>query len=722
MKNALTACLFIVCFLLLVSASPSLANGFDTTKRRLVVASEATYPPFTIIDKDSKPTGFSIELLREVGKAVNLDLEINIGYWTFNKQGLIDGKIDVLPIVGRTPEREALFDFTVPYITLDGAAFALKSNTSISSFDDLKGKRILVMESDNAHEYVIRERLSSSITPVFSYQEAFKLLESGRYDAVICQRILGLTILNELGLNTIEPKKIALPRFRVEYSFAVKEGNSELVALLNEGLSIVIADKTYDALYLKWFGLTLEKKLSFREMIISALSFFVPFIILISVVAIFVLRREVKRRTKRLHNEVVSHKQTADALKVQQALLEMMERVSKVGGWQYEVQTELHTWTKGVFDIYGISEIALEPFVSSHFLDCYAPDERETIVSRLQSSIKTGEPYDMVLSLTSFDGVFKYIRLTGQAEMQDGKVHRLYGSIMDITQQKSIEQELIKLKNELEEKVSLRTKELNEKVDKLDKSQKAMLFMVEDLNGLTAQLKSERKKLEVSNKELEAFSYSVSHDLRAPLRAIDGYSRIVIEDYASKLDAEGVRLLNVIRESSQKMDTLIADLLSLSRVTRSEMKVVPVDMAALANSVFSELSVNGRCNNVMFTVANIPATHADLTLIRQVWVNLIDNALKYSSTKPSRTIEVGSTEHPEELVYFIKDNGVGFSPAYKDKLFETFHRLHADTEFEGTGVGLSVVRRIVTRHGGRVWADGVENEGATFWFSLPKRV
>lgn len=720
MRNALKAYLFIICLLLTVSASVSFANGFDTTKRRLVVASEATYPPFTIIDKDGKPTGFSIELLREVAKAVNLELDINIGYWTFNKQELIDGKIDVLPFVARIPERESVFDFTVPYITLTGAVFALKSNTTIKSFSDLKRKRILVMDSDNAHEYVIREKFKN-VTPVFSYQEAFKLLEKGNYDGVICQRLPGLTILNELGITTIEPKKIELPRFRVNFCFAVEEGDIELVELLNEGLSIVIADKTYDALYHKWFGPTLEKDLSFREMIISALYFFVPFIILISVVAIFILRREVKRRTKRLHNEVVSHKQTADALKVQQALLEMMERVSKVGGWQYEVQTELHTWTKGVFDIYGIPDISSEPFVSSHFLNCYAPDERERIEGTLLESIKTGSSYDLVLSLTSFDGVFKYIRLAVQAEQRDGKVYQLYGSIMDITQQKSIEQELIKLKDELEEKVSLRTKELNEKVDKLDKSQKAMLFMVEDLNGLTAQLKSERQKLEVSNKELEAFSYSVSHDLRAPLRAIDGYSRIVIEDYASKLDAEGVRLLNVIRESSQKMDTLIADLLSLSRVTRSEMKVVPVDMAALASSVFSELSVDDRCNNVMFTVADIPAAHADLTLIRQVWVNLIDNALKYSSTKPSRTIEVGSTEHPEELVYFIKDNGVGFSPAYKDKLFETFHRLHSDTEFEGTGVGLSVVRRIVTRHGGRVWADGVENEGATFWFTLPKR-
>jgi PAS domain S-box-containing protein len=263
-------------------------------------------------------------------------------------------------------------------------------------------------------------------------------------------------------------------------------------------------------------------------------------------------------------------------------------------------------------------------------------------------------------------------------------------------------------------------------------SRRALLGVVEDQQKAEAEIRKlnaelERRvrertaMLEAANKELEAFAYSVSHDLRAPLRAIDGYSRFVLEDYTEKLDDEGKRLLNVIRTNTQKMDQLITDLLGLSRVSRTEMKLSRIDMTTLVNSIYHEAALPEDQEKIIFSVEPLPDVFGDPTLIRQVWVNLISNAIKYNLPKEERRIEIGSHVENDMNVYYIKDTGVGFNPDYTHKLFGLFQRLHKAEEFEGTGVGLAIVKRIVLRHGGKVWAEGKVNEGATFWFSLPKK-
>jgi light-regulated signal transduction histidine kinase (bacteriophytochrome) len=222
-------------------------------------------------------------------------------------------------------------------------------------------------------------------------------------------------------------------------------------------------------------------------------------------------------------------------------------------------------------------------------------------------------------------------------------------------------------------------------------------------------------QLEASNKELESFSYSVSHDLRAPLRAVHGYARMLEEDYAARLDEEGRRLLSVVRASSTRMGQLIDDLLAFSRLGRQAPLRRPFDMTTLVQEVAAELG--GRAARI--DIASLPAANADASLLRQVWSNLIGNALKYSGKRPDAQVEIGGSKEPTENVYWVRDNGVGFDPRYSDKLFGVFQRLHRAEEFPGTGVGLAIVHRVVTRHGGRVWAEGRPGEGACFFFSLP---
>lgn len=227
------------------------------------------------------------------------------------------------------------------------------------------------------------------------------------------------------------------------------------------------------------------------------------------------------------------------------------------------------------------------------------------------------------------------------------------------------------------------------------------------------------KELERANGELDAFSYSVSHDLRAPLRAVDGFSRILLEEYAAGLDAEGRRLLGLVREGARNMGHLIDDLLAFSRAARGEVNRTKVDMAALARAAFREQLGDGGEGRIELRLGGLPEVQGDPALLKQVWGNLFSNAIKYSGRRATPIVEVSGGREADRLVFSVRDNGAGFDSAAAGRLFGVFQRLHSAREFEGTGVGLALVKRIVGRHGGDVWAEGREGEGATFGFWLP---
>jgi PAS domain S-box-containing protein len=238
------------------------------------------------------------------------------------------------------------------------------------------------------------------------------------------------------------------------------------------------------------------------------------------------------------------------------------------------------------------------------------------------------------------------------------------------------------------------------------------------IRDLNADLEMRARELESANKELESFSYSVSHDLRSPLRAIDGFSRLLEEDYTQVLDDEGKRLLAVIRSSSQRMGMLIDDLLAFSKLGRKALALEQVDMAALVGDALEEVRGAATAPAIDVQVGALPDAQADRTLLRQVWVNLISNGFKYSSRCAQPKVEIGSLADNGDVTYFVRDNGAGFDMRYYDKLFGVFQRLHRPEEFPGTGVGLAIVHRVISRHGGRVWAEGEVGKGATFFFTV----
>jgi PAS domain S-box-containing protein len=266
----------------------------------------------------------------------------------------------------------------------------------------------------------------------------------------------------------------------------------------------------------------------------------------------------------------------------------------------------------------------------------------------------------------------------------EGNIHGILGTYEDITEYKKAEEEIRALNVELEQRVALRT-----------------------------------AQLEATNKELEAFSYSISHDLRAPLRAIDGFTRVLEEDYGKILDEEGNRLCGVIRRSTRHMNDLIDSLLTLSRLSSTEMEYLSVDMESTVRSVFQELTTPESRARIEFSLGSLPAVTGDPIMLRQVWTNLIANAIKFSSRLDRARIRVECQRTSTEDIFSVRDNGAGFDMQYSDRLFGIFQRLHTTSEFEGTGVGLAIIQRAIHRHGGRVWAEGEVDKGSVFYFALP---
>jgi signal transduction histidine kinase len=239
-------------------------------------------------------------------------------------------------------------------------------------------------------------------------------------------------------------------------------------------------------------------------------------------------------------------------------------------------------------------------------------------------------------------------------------------------------------------------------------------------NQVEERVEQRTAELEESNKELEAFSYSVSHDLRAPLRALDGFSQAMLDDFGPQLPEEGQRYLKTIRYSAQQMSTLIDALLEFSRFNRQELDKQAVDTSKLVHSALDELGFPWQGRQVEIRIGDLPVSSGDPVLLKQVWINLLSNALKYTNKREKAEIEIGSTKVNGAEAFFVRDNGTGFDMRYADKLFGVFERLHRMEDYEGTGIGLAMVQRIVKRHGGRVWADAALDRGATFHFTLTK--
>ena len=381
--------------------------------------------------------------------------------------------------------------------------------------------------------------------------------------------------------------------------------------------------------------------------------------------------------------DVTERKRAEEELAETTGLLERTQQISKTGGWEYDLATGNLTWTDEVYRIYG-SDRRYGPVELERALSAFDPESAPIIREALDRLVSDGEPCDLEVGLIRADGRRIWVRAVGEAVIESGRVVRVRGIIADVNDRRLVDEQLRTLNVELEQRVAARTTEL-----------------------------------ERINHELETFAYSVSHDLRAPLRAVDGFSKVLLDDYADKLGEDGRHYLERVRAGAVRMGTLIDEILQLSRLSRRRFERVRVDMSLLASEVVADLDDAEPDRPGAVEIRDGLSAEADRELVRTVLQNLLTNAYKFTSKTQDPDIRFGAVEQEGALVYYVADNGAGFDMAHaKGRLFRPFHRLHRESEFPGDGIGLATVVRCVHRHGGEVWAEGAVNQGATFYFSL----
>lgn len=372
-----------------------------------------------------------------------------------------------------------------------------------------------------------------------------------------------------------------------------------------------------------------------------------------------------------------------NSLRKSQSKLANAQRIAHLGNWEWDRRSDSLLCSDETYRIFGWDYVGKKVSYRKVLRDVH-PEDRPKLSQYLRDALH-GHPFsDLEIKTREHNRQSCFIRIRAEVEQTAESLY-LAGTVQDITQAKEVEHQIRDLNQSLEGKVKERT-----------------------------------EALMAANRELEAFSYSVSHDLRAPLRAISGFSQILMEDYSSELSEDAHRYLKLVADNSRTMGTLIDDLLRFSRINRHPLQKQHIDMKQLAEQILRELEEDPGYHHPRrdITLGTLPSCYGDPALIKQVLTNLLSNAMKFSLKQDHPHIEFSTLHCDNGLAYFVRDNGAGFDMKYANKLFGVFQRLHHQDEFSGTGVGLATVQRIISRHGGRIWAEAALNEGATFYFTL----
>jgi len=381
--------------------------------------------------------------------------------------------------------------------------------------------------------------------------------------------------------------------------------------------------------------------------------------------------------------DITDRKRAEEALRESEERHKKAQAVGHVGTWDWKPQTGELVWSDELYRIFGFSPREIIPTYEQYLSYVHA-DDREYMSTAVKKALYEKHPYNVDVRIMTKDGIEKTANAQGTVKYDENGIPiQMLGTFQDITERKKIEKELQQYRSHLEELVAIRTAEL-----------------------------------ETSNKELESYSYSIAHDLRSPLRAITGFSQILKNDAKERMIPDDVDILERIIAAGKNMSELIDDILELSRITRSELHYENVDLSKLGTLIIHRLQLSQPEREVQWQVEDNLQVRGDSRLLEVAMQNLIENAWKYSRDRKPAQIKLGKEMQGKQVVYFLKDNGVGFDMQYRNQLFKPFNRLHALEDFEGTGIGLATVQRIIQRHGGNVWAESEEQKGATFYFTL----
>ncbi len=675
-----------VCLIKAIALADHNRNPIDT----LISASELDYPPFALVQADGSANGFSVELLKAVVKAVGMTIDFSVGPWHEIKQKLADGRLDVLPLVSYSEERDGIYDFTAPYLHMHGAIFVRKGETSIHGYADLKEKEVMVMRGGAAHEYAVKEKLSDKLILTDSFEEAMTLLSKGKHDAVVVQQLVGFQLIRKLGVSNVvsvavqretdlKPRGEPLSGFEQKFCIAVREGDKEVLAYLNEGLSIVVANGTYDALYDKWFGPILPAPSVPVTMIVKHLLFIlIPTLLFLTLFGIWYFKREVERKTRLLREEI-------------------RERALAEKGLQKSEEKYRNLYDNTPVMLHSTDKEDRLLSVSNYWLKKMGY-EREEVICRKSADFQTEESRRYAIE-SVLPEIFKKGFCKNAPLQFINKGGEVFDILLSAINEKDHEGEFIR--------------------------SMAVLIDVTERKQASLALARAKEAAETANMAKSEFLANMSHEIRTPMNVILGMNRLALESAVSS----GQRhYLEAAQQSAESLLYLINDILDYSKIEAGQINLEerPFDLDGLLKEIVETFSVKTREKGLKLSYHLPSDLHTflvgDENRLRQIILNLVGNAVKFTeSGEISIAVEESVGDEDEILLRFrIKDTGIGMPPEVQAHIFDQFTQADGSIsrKFGGTGLGLAICNALTELLGGRIWVESEPWMGSAFYFTV----
>jgi len=675
------------------------------------VVMDDNYPPCIFRAADGSLKGILVDQWALWARKTGIRVQLDAMDWGEAQRRMAAGRYDVIDTIFESEQRKALYDFSSPYMRIDVPIFFSKELAGIRGPRDLNGFIVGAKEGDNSIE-ILKAAGVSNFLLFKNYETLIAAARDGKIKVFTVDGPPAHYFLIKMGIQDQFRESESL--YSGAFHRAVRKGDQALLAEVQRGFDL-ISKSEYAAIERQWYGAPIATRRDLRTVAWSAAGAgcFLGLLLL----WVWMLRRNVRLRTRELQlsesrfrsifedspigiweEDFSLVKASLDAIRgagnrdLRAYLADRPEEVERIAG-QVRILDINHA---SILTLKAGSKDEIIRNLPRFFTEDSLPVFREELVALAEGRTR------FRAEIPHLDSDGNLLILDLNLSVQSGceaTLARVLVSFVDITDRKR-KTAALREAHLLTQRAETEIRRLNE--------------------GLEQRVKDRTAQLEAANREMEAFSYSVSHDLRAPLRGIDGFSLVLLEDYQDVLDATGRRHLERIRSGTQRMGQLIEDLLKLSRIHRSELDLGEVDLTLICGEVLAELAGAGPGRAVEVSLQPGLRAQADASLIRVALENLLGNAWKFTARRGDPRIAVGQTLTPGGVrAFFVRDNGAGFDPAYAGKLFHAFERLHSAQEFEGTGIGLAIVQRIVHRHGGRIWAEAEPDRGATFFFTLP---
>jgi len=683
--------IIIVLILTFVLASQFIYHDPLTTEQRawltthpvIRLAPDPNFPPLEYFDAQGRYSGLVSDYFKLIEQHLNLKIEyVHYKSWDDVLTAAQSGDIDGITAAQITPERSTYLSYTTPLLDIPNVIIVQKDNPASLSFKNMSGMSVAVTRGYAPAEYIRSNFPEIKLIEVDNDLEALSDVSFKQANAAVVNVAIASYLIDQQGITNL---RIAGDSGKTNtLSIAIRKDNLILRDILDTGLKTIGPQERQD-IFSRWVHLGEPSTPFGRDFWIGiSLTGSITLLALLLILLWNVtLQNQVHRRTNELKRELDERHQAEKALHENQELLKEFLEISPIAiswaGANHHIEYANREW-QTLFG-YSLDEV---PTIEDWYIKAYPdPAYRQQLVSdwekMVQYTEQTGKRGEAIeAKITCKDGTIRLVSISFALTSD-----RILTTYNDVTMIHNLIDEIRQMNTDLEKRVKDRT-----------------------------------AQLENANQELEAFASSVSHDLRAPLRTINGYSMELLEDCNDQLSPEGQGFLQRILKTSERMSLIIDNLLKLSRIMHSDMQIEPLDLSVLARQVLAELQKNQNDRDVEVVITEHMHVVADANLMTIAIENLLRNAWKFTGKIKKARIEIGLVEEQGGPVYFIRDNGAGFDMAYSQKLFGAFNRLHSSADFEGTGIGLAIVKRIIQRHNGRIWAEGKPGEGAVLYFTL----